>query len=101
MDTARMIQEKRQLMKLRKHRWNADDVVVKVSNGFGGFEDIVVRNTFQKVRLGDLDYMRYRIVQPKGYEREEIIHRVGQNREGLICSVIMTLATANGRVQNR
>jgi hypothetical protein len=88
-------------MKLRKHRWNADDVVVKVSNGFGGFEDIVVRNTFQKVRLGDLDYMRYRIVQPKGYEREEIIHRVGQNREGLICSVIMTLATANGRVQNR
>ncbi len=87
-------------MILRKHRLSADDVVVKVSNSLGGFDHIVIRNTYQMFKLGDQDYMRYQIIQPKGYEKEEIIHRLGQSHEGLICSVIMTLGQANGRVQN-
>jgi hypothetical protein len=88
-------------MIFRKHDLGAGDVVVKVSNSFGRFDEIIIRNTNQEVKLGNQDYVLYRIVRPEGYEKEKIVYRIGQGREGLICSVMMTLAQTNGRALDR
>lgn len=88
-------------MKFAEHHPTDNDVIVKVMSSSGRLEDIVIRNTFEKVKLGGKDYFRYQIIKPQGYEKEEIIHRIGRSYEGLIISVFMTLAQARSPEQDK
>ncbi|OGD20803.1 MAG: hypothetical protein A2Y69_05025 [Candidatus Aminicenantes bacterium RBG_13_59_9] len=75
------------------------DVVVRVWNGFGGTEDFVVRKMDKVLQLEGKDYHRYQIVQPQGYEEEEIFHRPDRGREALLSVVFITLADSARRRQ--
>ena len=75
------------------------DVAVRVLNGFGGTEDIVVRKMDKVLRLEGKAYHRYQIVQPEGYEEEEIFHRPDKGREALLSVVFITLAESGRRKQ--
>lgn len=78
------------------------DVAVRVWNAFGGSEDIVIRKMDRVLQLEGKDYHKYQIVQPQGYEKEEIFHRPDKGREALLSVVFMTLAEAERRrkIQN-
>jgi hypothetical protein len=73
------------------------DVVVRISNGLGGTEDIVVRRTDKVLKLQGNDYHTYQIVQPEGYEEEEILHRADRGREELLSVVFITMAESGRR----
>ncbi len=72
---------------------------IKVRNGSGGCTIVVVRNTFERIKLDGNDYFRYRIVQPAGYEKEDIVHRLDRGYEGLLASVFLALAEDPPRIQ--
>jgi len=75
------------------------DIVVRVLNGRGGVEDIVVRKLDKVLKLEGRDYHRYQIVEPEGYEKEEIYHRPDRGREALLSVVFITLAESGLRRQ--
>ncbi len=70
---------------------------IRVRNGSGGSTVIVIRNTFERIKLDGHDYFRYRIIQPEGYENEDIVHRLDRGYEGLLASVFVALAEAPPR----
>jgi hypothetical protein len=71
--------------------------VVKISNGAGLSGEIVVRDTRQIIMLEGKDYHRYQIVQPQGFEKEEIFHRPQRGYEALLSVVFTALAEASKR----
>lgn len=75
------------------------DVAVRVWNASGGIEDIVVRKMDKVLKLEGKDYHRYQIVQPAGYEEEEIFHRPDLGGEALLSVVFITLAESGRRKQ--
>jgi hypothetical protein len=75
----------------------SDEFQIRVRNGSGGCTVVVVRNTFERLKLDGHDYFRYQIVQPKGYENEDIVHRLDRGYEGLLASVFVALAEAPPR----
>ena len=87
-------------MNLAKRDWDLGDVVVRVRNGSGKLNEIIVRNTRQKLSLEGKDFFRYRIISPDGYEEEEIFHRQDRGSEALLAVVFMILAEASRRRQN-
>ena len=87
-------------MNLSKHSWDLEDAVVRVRNGSGKVNDIIVRNTHAKLRLEGKDYFKYRIISPEGYEEEEIFHRPDRGIEALLAVVFMILAEASRRREN-
>jgi hypothetical protein len=76
------------------------DVVVRIWNDIGGTEDIVVRRTDKVLRLQGNDYHGYKIVEPVGYEEEEILHRADRGREELLSTVFIALAESGRRRQH-
>jgi hypothetical protein len=76
------------------------DIAVQVLYGHGGIEDIVVRKMDKTLKLEGKDYHRYQIVQPEGYEKEEIFHCPDRGREALLSVVFITLAEARCRRQS-
>jgi hypothetical protein len=87
-------------MNLAKQAWDLKDVVVRVRNGSGKVNEIIVRNTREKLSLEGKDYFRYRIISPDGYEEEEIFHRVDRGSEALLAVVFMILAEASRSRKN-
>ena len=85
---------------LSKHIWDLEDAVVRVRNGTGKYDNIIVRNTREKLSLEGKDYFKHRIISPEGYEEEEIFHRPDRGIEALLAVVFMILAEASRRRQN-
>jgi hypothetical protein len=76
-----------------------ENVIVRIVAGHGASETVVVRDTESVVRLEGKDYSKYRIVQPRGFEDEEILHRPDRGPEALLAVVFVTLAEA-GRARS-
>ncbi len=87
-------------MNLAKDAWDLEDVVVRVRNGSGKVNEIIVRNTREKLSLEGKDYFKYRIISPDGYEEEEIFHRQDRGSEALLAVVFMIMAEASRRRHN-
>lgn len=71
--------------------------LVTVHAGDGAEERIVVTDTKAVVRLDGRDYRTYRIIQPGGFEEEEIFHRPDRGLEALLAVVFTALAEASRR----
>jgi hypothetical protein len=71
------------------------DVVVKILNGTRGLSQVVVRNTKERIILGEKSYRRYQIIRPRGYEKEEVFHQPERGYEALLSVVFTALAEAS------
>ncbi len=79
---------------LRSHSTDRD-VVVRISNGTRGVGRVVIRNTKERITLGGKSYHKYKIIRPRGYEKEEVFHRPERGYEVLLSVVFMALAEAS------
>jgi nickel-dependent lactate racemase len=84
-------------MKAARTKGPSDDVIVLISGPSRGLGECVIRKTPEIVKLGDQVYRRYRIVKPRGFEKEEILHPVDQGTAGLLGNVFSTLACGGTR----
>jgi hypothetical protein len=84
-------------MKATRRKELSRDLVVLISGQTGGLGECVIRRTAETVKLGDQVYRRYRIIKPRGFEREEILHPLEQGTAGLLGTVFATLAFGGGR----
>jgi len=80
----------------KRRQLDEDEFVVKVTNSSGREEDIIIQSTHETMTLAGDDYVRFQIIQPKGHEKEEIVHRVSRGYEELLISVFLALAEAGG-----
>jgi hypothetical protein len=80
-----------------KNQREAEQMVVKISNGTGIAGEIVVRNTGQIISLEGKKYYNYQIVRPKGFDKEALIHRPDRGYEALLSLVFEALAEASKR----
>jgi hypothetical protein len=79
-------------MKVPNTKAPAGDLIVLVGGQAGGLGECVIRQTGETVTLGDRTYGRYQIVEPRGFESEEILHPLDQGPAGLLGTVFSTLA---------
>lgn len=70
---------------------NKSEVVVKIKNGSKGIDEVIIRDIDKKIYLGGDTYHKYRIIRPRGHEREEIFHRQDRGYEALLSEVFMVL----------
>jgi len=84
-------------MKATRQECPSDDVVVLVPGHEDGLGECIIRRTPEKVKLGEQVYLRYQIIKPEGYEKEEILQPLGQGTAGLLSTVFITLALGGSR----
>lgn len=72
-----------------------DVIVVTIRDRAGRREDIVVRNSHETARLDGRDYQKFRIINPAGFEGEDIFHRPDLGSRDLLSVVFTALAEAS------
>jgi hypothetical protein len=97
----RRFNEENSMKSCKRSQLDENELVVKVTNSSGGQRDIVVRSTRESIRLAGDDYVRFQIIQPKGYEKEKIVHRLNRGYEELLTSVFLTLSEARSARRDR
>ena len=81
MDTLeRRFKEENSMKCSKRRQLDEDELVVKVTKSSGREKDIIVRSTHKTMTLAGDDYVRFRIIQPRGHEKEEIVHRVSRTK---------------------
>ncbi|MBM3284523.1 MAG: hypothetical protein FJY81_01485 [Candidatus Aminicenantes bacterium] len=81
-------------MNIPKTPLSGRNVTVKVMNGSEGIGEIVVRDTNEKVHIEGKPYSKFRIIKPKGLEKEEVFHQRDRGCEALLSVVFTALAEA-------
>jgi hypothetical protein len=79
------------LMDTTKLRQNDSEVVVKIKNGSKRLDEIIIRDIHKKIYLGGEAYHKYRIIRPRGHEKEQVFHREARGYEALLSEVFMIL----------
>ena len=78
-----------------------DDIVVTIQDGVGRREDVIIRNSRETARLEGRNYLKFRIINPAGFENEEIFHRPDYGDCSLLSVVFTALADASHRGPER
>jgi hypothetical protein len=86
-------------MNALKPRRQKRDIVVRIVKTSGRTNDVIVRDTRKIIRLEGRHYQVYQIVQPEGYEKEEIYHLPDRSQEALLSLVFEALAEASRSVR--
>jgi len=79
----------------------ADEIVVTIRDRAGRRKAVVIRNSHETIRLDGRDYQKFRIINPAGFEGEDIFHRPDLGSCDLLSVVFTTLAEASPRSPER